>query len=212
MTRRSDRIASVIGPMGAPQSAPVVYRPTRDMWVWGGMSKATPPTAAAEVVAVHAPEPPAAADRLPRDEAAAAFVDWLGRAYPGVVESFLEALGVDQAIAHGQLGAEGEQTLVQKMLDLAQGILPAYLQYKQQDEVLSIQLERAKAGLPPLETGQFAPSVQIGLDQETIARMADEATHRAASVAGSPLPWLIGAGALVAVLALRNKPRRRRSA
>lgn len=218
MSRRSAKIASYLGATsGNGAGAPFTFNRTPKAIVWGGLGATSLPVARADsaaplrefteraaVVSTDAP--------LPRDESAAAFVDWLAQAYPGVVETLLESLGVDEVIARdGQLGATEEKTLVTRLMDLAQGVLPAYLQYEQQKDVLAIQLERAKAGLPPLESGQYAPSVQVGLDQETIRRMADEATSRAAAAASSPLPWLLVGGAVLAAITLRKPKRRRRA-
>lgn len=216
--RRTAALRSRFGLSAA--SPPVVFSPTRSRIVWGGLgavpSKSVKPESAAAkpfpVVSDRAAPPPIVESAVPRDEAAAEFVEWLGRSYPGVVEALLEALGVESVIARdGALGQAEEKTLVSQLLDLAQGVLPAYLQYEQQKEVLAIQLERAKAGLPPLETGQYAPSVQIGLDGETIQRLADEATQRAAAAASSPLPWLLIGGGILAAIALRQPKRRRRA-
>lgn len=221
MSTRSDRIRSILN---GPSTADVTWRRTPDNVVWGGMGAVRTPTAKrltiaradtakplrefAERAALTPAEPV-----LTRDEAAAEFVEWLDRAYPGAVPAMLEALGVESIIARdGGLGATEEKSLVTKLLDLAQGVLPAYLQYEQQKDVLAIQLQRAQAGLPPLETGQYAPAVQIGLDQETIQRMADEATQRAGALASSPMPWLLLGGGLLAAIVLRKPKRSRRRA
>jgi hypothetical protein len=161
-----------------------------------------------------APTDTPAEQKLPREQANALFVDWFAKAYPGVVESLLAEIDRDGVLADAGLGAteQQEQGFIQKLMDLAQGVVPAYLQYQQQKDVLDIQLERARAGLAPLETGQFAPSVQIGLDNETVQRIADEAGARARAAASSPLPWLLLGGGVLAALAFRKKSPRRRAA
>lgn len=179
---------------------PVVFSPTPQGKVWGGMAGVADD----------------GAQVLPPDEAKAAFVEWLAASYPGLVEALLEAVGAEEVIVTQGLGQTQEKGLLNQLLDAAQTILPAYLQFEQQREVLDIQLERARAGLPPLNTAQFAPSVQIGLDQETIRRMAEEAAARAASGAGalfsSPWLWVALGGGALALVAMQSRGRRRRRA
>lgn len=48
-----------------------------------------------------------------------------------------------------------------------QKILPALATTYQQREILQIQLERARQGLPPLDNSQFGAQVSVGLDTKT---------------------------------------------
>lgn len=48
-----------------------------------------------------------------------------------------------------------------------QRIMPAIAATVQQREILKIQLERAKQGLPPLDNSQFGAQVSVGLDTQT---------------------------------------------
>lgn len=174
---------------------PIVFTPTPSGKVWGGLGDA--------------------GDGLSPRDAQLAFIDWLAASYPGLVEAMLEAIAPEAVIETGTLGAAEESNWLTQLVGAAQTILPAYLQYEQQAEVLDLQLERMRAGLPPLDSAQFAPSVQVGLDSETIRRMADEAAARAASGAGAALssPWLwiaIGGGALAFIAMQSNRRRRRR--
>lgn len=191
---------------GLSAVAPIVFSPTPQGKVWGGLS------CAGELGnAGVAMEPLEGELLLQPDEATAAFVDWLSAAYPGLVEAVTDALTAGVAEPAG-LSAVQEGGLLTRILDVAQTVLPAYLQFEQQREVLDIQLERARAGLPPLSTEQFAPSVQVGLDRDTIARLADEAAARAASGAGALFssPWFWGAVALAGGAFVYSMTRRRR--
>lgn len=135
------------------------------------------------------------------------FVDWLSKAYPGLVESLTAALsnGPPTVRGLGQTNETQEQSLIDRIMGAAETILPAYLQYEQQKEVLDVQLERARAGLPPLEVGNYAPSVQVGLDQQTIDRIMSEAASRAGQGVQMAGPWLIGLLALGAFLLLGRR-------
>jgi hypothetical protein len=192
MTRRLSGLAAAEGPTAE-------FVPTPQGWVWGGVSG----------LGGNAADEALAARR--------AFVRWLKRAYPGVVEQLetaLEAVELERELSGvGQAETE-EGSWLDKLIGAAQQILPAYLQYEQQREVLDIQLERARAGLPPLETGQYAPSVQVGLDPETVRRLGDEAMTRASAAAqgvfAGPWPWiLLGVGG-IALVAMQGQGRRRR--
>lgn len=42
-----------------------------------------------------------------------------------------------------------------------------YLNFEQQKELMRIQNERARQGLPPLDVSQYAPGVQVAVSQST---------------------------------------------
>lgn len=46
-----------------------------------------------------------------------------------------------------------------------------YVQFRTQKEILDAQMERMRQGLPPLETGQYAPTVAIKPDAGTTAEI-----------------------------------------
>lgn len=48
-----------------------------------------------------------------------------------------------------------------------QRVMPAIAATVQQREILKIQLERARQGLPPLDNSQFGAQVSVGLDTQT---------------------------------------------
>jgi hypothetical protein len=210
--------------LAAVDAPPVIFNRTPSGKVWGGVNGLAAPVASSAPTAKPTPTPAAAAvdartsvePKLPRDEAHRAFVEWLDRAYPGMVPALLEALGVESIIARdGGLGQTEEKSLVERLLDAATAVVPAYLQYEQQKDILEVQLDRARAGLPPLDAGAYAASMQIGLDRETIQRLADEAGARAAATAGafasSPLPWVILGGGALLIWSLSQKGGRRRA-
>ncbi len=77
----------------------------------------------------------------------------LGQATPGIWAPPPEPTTTEEAAT--------EESWLDKVIGAATTIAPAYLQFKQQKEILDMQLERAKQGLPPLETAYLAPTVRI---------------------------------------------------
>lgn len=61
-----------------------------------------------------------------------------------------------------------------------QRILPALATTVQQREILKIQLERARQGLPPLDNSQFGAQVSVGLDNRTMMLLGAAAVGIAA--------------------------------
>jgi hypothetical protein len=52
-------------------------------------------------------------------------------------------------------------------MDTLQRMLPTLATTYQQHQLLQVQVDRAKAGLPPLDVSQYAAGVQVGLSPET---------------------------------------------
>lgn len=69
-------------------------------------------------------------------------------------------------------------------------LLPAALLADQQRRILGVQLERARAGLPPIDAGAYGAGVRVGLDNRTSAM---------AGVAG------VAVVALIALALLRSR-------
>jgi hypothetical protein len=66
-------------------------------------------------------------------------------------------------------------------LQAVESIVPTVLTARYQDKVLSTNLQRAQQGLPPLDTAQFQPGVQVELGSNT----RNYALGAAALVAGA---------------------------
>jgi hypothetical protein len=78
-----------------------------------------------------------------------------------------------------------------------QKIAPALVQYKTQKDILKLQLDRAKKGLPPLDTSALAPTIRV--QPELSPEMYSDLKKYV-------LPVSIGIGALlVAVMMSRKK-------
>ena len=52
-------------------------------------------------------------------------------------------------------------------IDTLQRLLPTVVAADQQRRVLALQLERARAGLPPIDAGAYGAGVRVGLDDRT---------------------------------------------
>lgn len=62
---------------------------------------------------------------------------------------------------------EETQTPGESWIDTLARILPSVLASVQQKQLLDVQIERARAGLPPLDVSQYTPGVSVGLSQST---------------------------------------------
>jgi len=91
-----------------------------------------------------------------------------------------------------------------RLTDTLSTLAPSYLQYKSQKELLEIQLQRAQEGLPPLETSQYAPAVQIGLDPEQTREAIAAAGAQAGEFLRQPMVLAAGAGILLLVMMRRR--------
>jgi hypothetical protein len=62
-------------------------------------------------------------------------------------------------------------SILQQIVEFGKTALPAVLSYQQQKELNDLNVERARKGLPPINTQQFtaqsAPQVRMGLTQDT---------------------------------------------
>lgn len=124
-----------------------------------------------------------------------AFLEWTRRHFPGLYAraakdaSQLNGLGQsdlwgEMSLAQGgpdfrNLGDNGngngsgesqkdeqDAAWYDKILSTLEQAVPIYVQADAQKDIMDAQLERAKKGLPPLETSQMAPQVNVGMDPE----------------------------------------------
>lgn len=84
-----------------------------------------------------------------------------------------------------------QRTTGESWIDALERILPAVVSTWQQKEILQVQVERAKQGLPPLNASQLAAGVNVGLSPE-VQRMV----------------WIGGAALLAAVVYMATQRRR----
>lgn len=111
------------------------------------------------------------------------FVNWLKTFAPQLYVDAKKAADVAEANG-GTLGelAGWFDTFTEKVSELG----GKYLQFRTQKEILEAQLERMKQGLPPLETGQIAPTIAVKPDPGTTR----EITGAIGAGFGRMLPFL----------------------
>lgn len=114
----------------------------------------------------------------PTTQSVGQFFNWLRGSFPQIYGA-VKARGAPLAAI--DLG---------NLLDNVKDVASAYLQYDAQKDLLKLQLERARAGLPPLDSSQYAPTINAGL---------------APATQGAVTQWILIAGAiLVGVMLLKR--------
>lgn len=58
---------------------------------------------------------------------------------------------------------QADASWYEKLIDVAKQAIPLFVQAEAQEEILDVQLKRAKQGLPPLNVSQISPQVNVGL-------------------------------------------------
>jgi hypothetical protein len=155
------------------------------------------------------------------------FADWLEREMPQVFQVAAEtasahasaqaALFEQKKAQLGELGIDWgdiwkapetvtttttDKSFWEKFLDGAIGAGTAYLTYENQKDMLALNIERAKTGLPPLDPGITAPVIktQIDLDPELAKNLMSDM----GSVINRNMLIIAGVG-LVALFVLGRK-------
>jgi hypothetical protein len=139
------------------------------------------------------------------DAAAEKFAKWVSDTFPELYTAAVRRL--ENTGGAGGLSRLGQDTATaaapvsawDKVINAIQTIAPEYLKAKAQKDLLDVQLDRAKQGLPPLDMSQYAPSVRLGLDTQQIG---------GALASVPPVVWL-GAGGVLLALLLIPRGRRR---
>lgn len=124
------------------------------------------------------------------------FVNWIKRWAPQLYADAKKQADVVER-NEGALGNLGGwwDTFTEKLSDVG----GKYLQYRTQREILKAQMDRMQAGLPPLQTSEYAPTIQIKPDPGTTR----EITSAIGAGFGKMLPWLAAAGVGVFLLMRR---------
>lgn len=136
-------------------------------------------------------------------------VDWFRKNEP-----FLYAVAKNiNAIQNRGMGSWAG--LFTSIADTVKNVAPGLTQLYTQKKVLDAQLARAKAGLPPLETSQYAPTVKVeaGMTpeaEEAARRIAIDVTKQGVmDFTGQMKPLFFGALALGAFFLLKKRKRKR---
>lgn len=73
-----------------------------------------------------------------------------------------------EVIAPGITGiVESNRVPGESWTDTLQRLLPILATTYQQKQLLDVQVDRARSGLPPLDASMYAPGVQVGLSSDT---------------------------------------------
>lgn len=80
---------------------------------------------------------------------------------PATYSAELETLAPNVTALVADTQAQGET-----WYDALARLLPVLASTYQQKQLLSVQVERARAGLPPLDASNYAPGVNVGLSPE----------------------------------------------
>lgn len=131
-------------------------------------------------------------------KARAAFITWLRDTNP---ETYRAAM--QRASSGASLGDTASATTGfdwKKFLDAATAATTAVFQTKAQKDMLKINIERAKAGLPPMDTSFAAPVIrtQFDVSPEVAQSLQQSAQTGIMNIA------LIGGAALIAIMLLRR--------
>lgn len=188
---------------GTPRvRTPQVFRPINQGKVWGGSSRARSSVLSA---APETPKPiPPARNQL-QERNRARMAAWFKENMPTIYKAAVARLKDSDrgVIAARSLGQTTEESpgFFDKLLGTIQTLAPELIKARAQKELLDVQLDRARQGLPPLDTTQYAPAVQVSMDPETIYRTAS---------AASPMLWGVPLALLAGFLLLGSKKGRGR--
>lgn len=135
--------------------------------------------------------------------AAKKFLEWVKATHPRLYAAAEKKAGVTNG--GGGLAAVETKTkdsggALDRLLTTITSIAPQYLSYRAQQDVLDVQLDRMRQGLPPLSATQYAPGVQVSVDPSMYAPQFEALK-----------PWLLYGGlALAGVFVVSQFSKRRR--
>lgn len=120
------------------------------------------------------------------------FADWLQRTHPGIFRKAIEVASNASETLAG-LGQEPEKSFWQKFTEAAAGLGTTYLTLKNQRDAMKINLERARAGQPPIDIATTAPVIRTQVD------VSPELQQRLISTAGEGLNKILLWGGIALV-------------
>ena len=157
------------------------------------VTKITPPERRATIMPVRRPPLSKGAKIRRRQQ----FVNWIKNWAP---QLYLRAKAKADAaeVNEGTLGqlAGWWETFTENLTEVG----GALLQYKTQKAILDAQLERMRAGLPPLQTSEYAPTVAVRVDPGTTR----EITGAIGAGLGKMLPFIAIAGVGILLMMRRR--------
>lgn len=124
------------------------------------------------------------------------YVEWFKRHEPFWYRVAMKRLDMQSSPSQNMLRGLGVSWsgVFTSLVDTVKEAAPAYLQAKQQKEIMEMQLKRAEKGLPPANIDDYTPSVKI---QPTITPETEQAITRVATQSlqsglTKALPWIAG--------------------
>lgn len=123
-------------------------------------------------------------------------IAWVQKNYPALYDAAVRRVGTTPP----NLGAE--ESWLDKITNAFTAIAPEYLRAKAQKDLLEVQLDRARAGLPPLDSTQYAPAVQVSVDPASVRESIATGAQTLGAKMG-PLLWIVPA-AIIGVMLLKR--------
>ena len=130
-----------------------------------------------------------------------AFAKWLQKNDPFLFEVAVKAAELKKAQAVGGLfdfvGDINWSEIGNSVVDTVTKVAPAVVQYKTQAAALKLNMQRAKQGLPPVDTTAYQPTVKIAAEitpenEAAINRIAAQAVNDTGAKLKSYLPYALG--------------------
>lgn len=128
------------------------------------------------------------------------FATWVKKRHPALYEKAFKETVATEVSGIGEAQETGK-SFWQKVTESLTSLGTGYLTYKNQKDMLELNIKRAEQGLPPLDAGATAPVVRTQIDVEP--EIADRLS--AGIGAGLQKSLLIGGAALAAILLLKKK-------
>lgn len=126
------------------------------------------------------------------------FIEWIKNWAPGLYRRAKAKADATEAAEGGELGNLGGWW--ESFSDNLTEVGTTYLQFRTQKEILDAQLERMRAGEPPLQTSEYAPTISVKPDPGTTR----EITGAIGAGLGRMLPF-IAIGGVALVLMMRRR-------
>lgn len=109
-----------------------------------------------------------------RTKAKVQFIDWAKRRFPRVHAEAIRR-SVPKTVRNSGLGeaapTDAAPSATASVLDNVVNTIgklgTAYAQYKGQSQIIDMNVQRAKAGLPPIDAGDIAPQANVGIASST---------------------------------------------
>lgn len=103
------------------------------------------------------------------------FLYWLRGAHPQLYGAAMNYALQNRGMTLGDTSSElsngatvaASNSIWDKVVEGVSKVGTAYLTYKQQQDLLKVQLERAKNGLSPIDTAEYGMGVNVGMSQAT---------------------------------------------